>query len=84
MADRQQDYITEARIAAKQLWEASNKLKALQQEWDSLDYGTTLVDGSGDNSGYTAVEVGAVVFATTDALFTLYDSGHGTNIATLL
>lgn len=81
---RQSDYITEARQNARQLWDAVNNLKALQLEWDSLDYGNTLLDGEGENEPYTADEVGSVVFATTDAIMTLFASGHGTNVANLL
>lgn len=81
---RQSDYITEARQHARQLWDAVNALKALQLEWNSLDYGSTLADGVGENEGYTKTEVGSVVFATTDAILTLFASGHSTNVAGLL
>lgn len=43
-----------------------------------------LGDGDGDNSGITQGEVGAVVFATTDAILGLMAEGHGTNMANLL
>lgn len=81
---RHQDYITEARQNARKLWDAVNELKALQLEWNSLDYGNTLTDGEGENEGYTKTEVGSVVFATTDAILTLFASGHSTNVAGLL
>lgn len=81
---RQDDYITEARQNARKLWDAVNDLKALQNEWNSLDYGSTLENGTGDNAGYTKSEVGSVVFATTDAILTLFASGHATNVAGLL
>lgn len=81
---RQQDYITEARQLNRQLWDAVNGLKALQLEWSALDYGTTLEDGEGENADYTADEVGSVVFATTDAILTLFAGGHATNVASLL
>lgn len=84
MANRQSDYITIARQQAKVLWDSVNTLKALQAEWNSLDYGTTLADGEGENEGYTKTEVGAVVFATTDAILSLFAAGHGTNVAGLL
>ena len=84
MANRDQDFITEARQNARKLWDAVNALKALQAEYNALDYGSTLKDGVGENEGYTKSEVGAVVFATTDAIFNLLISGHATNIATLL
>ena len=81
---RQSDYITEARQHARKLWDAVYDLQALQAEWNSRDYGNTLADGTGENDGYTAGEVGAVVFATTDAIVTLFGTGHGTNVASLL
>jgi len=85
-AAREQNYITEARLSAKKLWEAVNELVALQREWSAQDYGTTLDDGAagGTNAGYLAADIGAVVFATTDAIVSLLDSGHATNIAKLL
>lgn len=84
MANRKSDYITEARQSARKLWDAVNELKALQLEWNSLDYGNALPDGAGENEGYTKTEVGSVVFATTDAILGLFASGHGTNVAGLL
>lgn len=81
---RHQDFITEARQHNRALWDAVNALKALQLEWSALDYGSTLSDGEGENAGYTKSEVGAVVFATTDAILTLFASGHATNAANLL
>lgn len=81
---RQQDYITEARQHARELWNAIYALQALQGEWNSLAYGDNLEDGEGENADYTADEVGSVVFDTTNALVTLLGQGHGTNIAKLL
>jgi len=90
---RKSDYITESRQNARQLWDAVNNLKALQLEWNSLDYGNeTVVDnvplglgnGVGENEGITQQEVGSCVFATTDAILTLFSQGHGTNVASLL
>lgn len=82
--NREQDFITEARQHARKLWDAVNALKALQLEWDSLDYGNNLDDGEGDNAGVLADDVGSCVFATTDAILTLFGQGHGTNVAKLL
>jgi hypothetical protein len=59
---RTSDYITEAKTAARALWNAVNKLEELQKEWNALDYGTTLSDGEGENSGVTPTEVASVVF----------------------
>jgi hypothetical protein len=81
---RQSDYITEARQETRKLWDAVNALKALQLEYNALDYGNTLADGVGENEGYTPVEVGAVVFDTTNAILTLFSQGHATNVAKLL
>jgi hypothetical protein len=81
---REQDFITIAREAARQVWEGINTLKSLQREWNALDYGNTLPDGEGANAGITEAEVGAVVFATADALEDTLDAGHATNIAKLL
>src|SRR3977135_2123716 len=81
MAAREQDYISTVRDLNRQLWNAVNGLKALQREHQALDYGTALEDGVGANEGITKVEVGAVVFATTDAIIALLDTGHATNLA---
>lgn len=84
MAAREQDYISTARDLNRRIWDGINGLKALQREWAALDYGNTLEDGSGDNAGILADDVGSVIFATTDALIAVLDAGHATNIAKLL
>lgn len=84
MANRHQDYITTVRTNAKAIWNAQQALIAAQQEWNALDYGTTLTDGIGENAGITKVMVGAVAFDTANAIKTLLESGHATNIAKLL
>lgn len=81
---REQDYITETRTAAKELYDAILRLEALQSEWNALDYTNTLADGEGVNAGYTAVEVGAVVFDTANAMRGQLNAGHATNLAKLL
>lgn len=81
---REQDFITLARNSNKAIWDGINALVALQREWDALDYGNTLDDGEGTNSGVTRSEVGAVVFATADAFAALLAQGHATNMARLL
>lgn len=81
---REQDYITEARAANQAIWDGINALIALQREWNALDYGSTLADGDGANAGYTAAEVGAVVFDTANAFVALLGQGHATNMANLL
>ena len=81
---RPQDYISVVRQNNKQLWDALNNLIALQREYNALDYGTTLPDGEGDNTGITKAEVGAVVFDTANALAAVLAAGHSTNMAKLL
>ena len=81
---RQADYITEARAANRKVWDGINALKSLQREYNALDYGNTLPDGAGENAGISKAEVGAVVFDTANALVSLLDTGHATNMAKLL
>ena len=81
---RQADYISEARAANRQVWDGINALKALQREYNALDYGNTLPHGSGENEGISKAEVGAVIFDTANALVALLDTGHATNMAKLL
>ena len=80
----QSDYITEARAANRKVWDGINALKSLQREYNALDYGNTLPDGSGENEGISKAEVGAVIFDTANALVALLDTGHATNMAKLL
>lgn len=81
---REQDFISEAKAANRQVWDGINALVALQREWNALDYGNTLDPGAGENEGLTAVEVGAVVFDSANALVTTLNAGHATNMAKLL
>jgi hypothetical protein len=81
---REQDYYTLARTANAAIWGALNDLVALQREWNALDYGNTLEPGAGANEGLTDVEVGAVVFDTTNAFLAVLAAGHATNMAKLL
>ena len=81
---RQQQFISDARAKAKTLWETYLELKAMQEEWDALDYTNTLPDGTELNDGYTKAEVSAVINTTIDAITTLMGQGHATNIAKLL
>ncbi len=82
---REQDFITAARAANRQIWDGYHALRALQDEWSALDYGNTLDDGEGPNAGILAADVGAVVFATTDEIkLRIFDTGHATNLAKLL
>ena len=81
---RENDYITQARSANRAIWDGIHALKALQSEWNALDYGSTLDEGVGENAGITAPEVGAVVFDTATALEAVLSAGHATNMAKLL
>jgi len=78
--ERQAEYIREVKAANKQIWDGIAALAKLRLEWDALAMGDTLTD----LEGVTAVEVGAVVHATGEALDTLLTQGHGTNMARLL
>ena len=82
---RETDYITEVRIAVRQLWKALNDLKALQREWAALDYMNTLSEAAfqGENAGLDVEDIAAVL-TTADALWALLDTGHGTNLARVL
>ena len=82
---REQDFITAVRAANRQLWDGYHALRAMQDEWSALDYGTNLDDGEGPNAGILAADVGAVVFATADEIkLRIFDTGHATNLAHLL
>ena len=81
---QKQQYINAARTAATELWRAQTTLQQLQDEWNALDYGNTLVAGdfTGDNAGLTAANIGAVVFDTSNAVQTqVFATGHATNVA---
>lgn len=82
--NRESDYITSVREANRDLWNSINTLVAFQREWTALDYGNTLSEGTGDNAGLTAAEIGAVVFDTANAMVALLNTGHATNMAKLL
>ena len=81
---RGSDFITLARQHNKNIWDGINALVALQREWNALDYGNTLEDDEVGNAGYTALEVGAVVFDTANAMVAVLGAGHATNMAKLL
>lgn len=81
---RESDFITIARQHNRAIWDGINALVALQREYNALDYGNTLDDGVGDNTGITGAEVGAVVFDTANAFVAVLAAGHATNMARLL
>lgn len=78
------DYITQARQANEKIWNGINTLIDLQRQWNALDYGTNLPDGTGANAGITKAMVGAVVFDSANALVTTLNTGVATNMAKLL
>jgi hypothetical protein len=81
---RDADYISRVRQLNRMVWDAIINLQECQKQWNALDYGNTLPDGSGNNDGITAVQVGAVVSDTANALVAVLDAGHATNMAKLL
>ena len=78
---RQDQFIAEVRAAAKAIWDANQRLKALHAEAEALNYGETLVAPEG---GPSRADILAVPYATNDALTTLLAAGHATNLAKLL
>lgn len=81
---RPSEFYTSARLANKKVWDGLNELKSLQKEWDGGDYGSNLPAGSGANDGLVRADLGAVIFDTTNAMDTLLNTGHKTNMAKLL
>lgn len=81
-----ENYYNNVRNANRQVWDGLHALLTLQSQHTALDYGNTLPDGDagGANAGLTKVEVGAVAFATADALKAVLNAGHATNMAKLL
>ena len=75
---------TQARAYARQLLDAITGLEAMQTRWNSLDSGNTMIDGEGVHYGLLPSDIGAVIFATADAMRGLLTAGHGTNISKLL
>lgn len=84
MTTRDQLYITIVRQYNRQIWDGINALLALQREYNALDYGTTLEDGTGENAGITRQMVSAVVFVTANALQEVLAAGSATNMGKLL
>lgn len=79
VANRDAEFVADAKAANQKIWDGINELVALQRQWNALDYGNTLaVDG------VVAADVGAVVFGTADAMAALLAAGHATNMAKLL
>lgn len=81
---RDESYYANVRQKNQQLWDALHELKIIQDQWNALDYGNTLADGTGVNAGITKSQLGAVIFDTTNALFVVLQAGSATNMANLL
>lgn len=82
---RKNDFATLARQQTRVLWDAYQELRAMQDEWNAQDYGTTLDAGlSGENATVTAAQLGAVVFDTANAIKVDMDAGHSTNVTNIL
>lgn len=79
-----ENYYNQARAAANNFWRAYHQLKDMQTQWNALDYGHTLNPGQNGNDGLVAADLGAAIFATTDAVTALFVQGHATNIAKIL
>lgn len=77
-------FYNNVRGANRQIWDGIHALLTLQAQHAAGDYGNTLPDGTGENAGLTKTEVGAVCFATADALKTVLNAGHATNMEKLL
>lgn len=76
-----QDFITATRNLTTQFWNAYTGLISMQTQWNALSYGTTLMDGTGTNSGVTAAEVGSVLFDSMNAITTVFNTGVATDLA---
>lgn len=81
---RDESYYANVRQKANEFWNSLQALKALQPQWNALDYGNTLAAGEGVNDGISAAQLGAVVFDTADAVSNLMANGHATNVTKLL
>ena len=80
-----QDFITKARRKTQAFWDAYHDLKAMQDQWNALDYGTVLSPGAGENAGILASDVGSVLFSTMNEVDTrIFQTAHKTNLAKLL
>ena len=81
MATQDNDYTTKVQEYNRNIWDNILRLKALQTQWNKLNYANTL---EVQNPELTAADYGAVVFASADALMAVIESGVGGNMAKLL
>jgi hypothetical protein len=79
---RENDHITEIRMAATELINALNHGHAMRAEWDARGYADSEVLGdvfTGSNADVTHEEIAAFIGTTLDALEALMAQGHATN-----
>lgn len=79
-----QSFILDARRLTTEFLNSYTQLLAMQGQWNALNYGTTLMDGSGVNTGVTAAMVGAGIFAGMNAITTALGGGVATNLYQLM
>jgi hypothetical protein len=87
MATRGDTYVSDVRASVRSFWESYQHLRSCQDEWNAQDYGNTLagqLDPAGPNADVTAVQVGSAVFDAMNAVKTVMDAGHATNITNIL
>lgn len=86
---RQSDFVTHAREFARMVFDGWVGLAGLQKQWNAGAYGVGAANEiptatTGENEGITAAQVGSAVFDTADALTTLMNTGHATNLERIL
>lgn len=84
---RESDFVTLARQHARNFWEAYQELKSMQDEWNAQAYGDNLDSSDafeGENENLNSTKVGGVIFDTMNAIETLMNQGHATNVTNLL
>lgn len=84
MATRGDTYVSDTRASVRSFWESYLHLRSLQSEWDAQDFGNTLTAQLEINSDVTAAEVGAAIFDAMNAVKTVMDAGHATNLTNVL
>lgn len=88
--NRHEEFASDVRQTARRLWESHQHLKALKDEYAAQDFGNPdpeiglIIDPAGPNGGITPGELGAVLYATNDAIAALMAAGHATNITAVL
>lgn len=80
---RQSNFITLVRNVDELLWKVANELPTYQAEWNSNDYGNTLLNFEGENDGLDKDDIGPVVFDVANALVVLRNT-YGAQIGAIL